>query len=86
MESIYSNILILFILIGIVILIHYRTRDNRLEYFVLTQSPNTFAPIPYIHKPLLNHFSSQPSAYDTGTRSYYNPFFDLEVAQGLDTN
>ena len=86
MESIYTNILILLILCGIVIWIHYG--GSKPEYFAYTQTQSSFdfASIPYIHRPLLNYFSSQPSGYDAGTRSYSNPYFALEVAQGLDTN
>ena len=83
MESIYTNIFILLVLTGIVILIHYFS--NNPEYFVLAQSPSVYAPVPYVHRPLLHYFSSQPSGYDSGTRNYSNPFFALEVAQGLDT-
>ena len=84
MNSIYTNILILLILLGIVIWIHYK--GSKPEYFYNLQFPFNYAPIPYIHRPLLNHFSSQPSGYDAGTRDYSNPYFALEVAQGLDTN
>lgn len=86
MESIYLDILILLLLIGIVIWIRYNidSTDSN-DNFVLTQSPSVYAPVPYVHRPLLHYFSSQPSGYDSGTRNYSNPFFALEVAQGLDT-
>jgi len=45
-----------------------------------------YSPIPYIKYPKLNSFDSQPTGYNSGTRSYSNPYFALEVAQGLDTN
>ncbi len=45
-----------------------------------------YAPIPYIKYPVVRYFDYQPSGYDSGTRSYSNPYFALEVAQGLDTN
>jgi hypothetical protein len=86
MELIYYNFIVLFILIGIVIWIHYSGYKPRSEYFMPTQYPISYAPIPYIRRPLLTSFSSQPSGYNSGTRNYSNPFFALEVAQGLDTN
>ena len=47
---------------------------------------NNFAPIPFLYRSQLNYFDDTPSGYDPATRSYYNPYFAQQVAQGLDTN
>jgi hypothetical protein len=56
---------------------------NKKEKF---NSNINFSPIPHIKYPTLTFFDSQPTGYNSGTRSYSNPYFALEVAQGLDTN
>ena len=81
MERLYFNLLILFILIIVVILIHFY--GSKPEHFFNIYD---FAPIPYFNRPLLNYFDNEPSGYDSGTRDYNNPIFAREVAQGLDTN
>ena len=77
MDQIVINLIIVFLLLIGIILIHYY--GSNYETF-------NFAPLPYFYYPLLSNFSSQPSGYDSATRSYYNPNFAIEVAQGLDTN
>ena len=67
-------------LIGLVILIHYYGPKSEPFW-----NSFDYAPIPFIHLPVLRYFDNEPTGYDAGTRGYYNPNFALEVAQGLDT-
>lgn len=81
MEQLYWNLIILLILLICVIWIHYY--GYKPELFL---NINDFAPIPFMYRPQLNYFDDTPSGYDSATRSYYNPYFAQQVAQGLDTN
>ncbi len=73
---------IFFILILIIIFIILKMYPFNKENFY---SNINYSPIPWIFYPKLNYFDSEPTGYDSGTRSYSNPYFALEVAQGLDT-
>ncbi len=81
MEQIYWNLILLLILILCIIWIHYFSFKS--ELFL---SINDFAQIPYMYMPHLFYFNNIPSGYDSSTRSYYNPYFAQQVAQGLDTD
>ena len=87
MEQIYWNLIILLILILCVIWVHYYGYKTEL-FFNMNNfvNMNKFAQIPFIYRPQLNYFDDTPSGYDSATRSYYNPYFAQQVAQGLDTN
>jgi hypothetical protein len=84
MEQLYWNFLILLILLICVVWIHYYGYKD--ESFFNIGNFSNFAPIPFIFKPQLNYFDDMPGGYDSATRSYYNPYFAQQVAQGLDTN
>ena len=81
MEQLHWNLIILLILLICVIHIHHF--GYKFESFL---NINDFANIPFIYKQHLNYFNDTPSGYDSATRSYYNPYFDQQVAQGLDTD
>jgi hypothetical protein len=81
MEPLYLNLLILLGLVIAVIWIRYY--GPKPEHFF---NINDFAPLPFFYRPPLNYFDDTPSGYDSATRSYYNPIFAQQVAQGLDTN
>lgn len=81
MEQLYWNLIILFILLISVVLIQ-RYNQNPEHFFNF----NNFASIPFMYKPQLTYFDDIPTGYDSATRSYYNPYFAQQVAQGLDTN
>jgi hypothetical protein len=80
MKQFNWNLIILLILLICVIWIYYRYKN---ETFL---NINNFAPIPFMYRSYLNYFDDIPSGYDSATRSYYNPYFAQQVAQGLDTN
>ena len=81
MKQIYWNIIFLFILLIFVIWFHYFGYKS--ETFL---NINDYAFIPFLYRPQLHYFDDTPSGYDSSTRSYYNPYFAQQVAQGLDTN
>jgi hypothetical protein len=81
MEQLYWNLIVLLILLICVIWIHYFGYKS--EPFLNIYD---FAPIPFMYRPQLNYFDDTPSGYDPATRSYYNPYFAQQVAQGLDTD
>jgi hypothetical protein len=81
MKQLYWNLIILFILLVCVIWIHYFGSKHETFFNI-----NDFAPIPFIYNTKLNYFDDIPSGYDSATRSYLNPYFAQQVAQGLDTN
>lgn len=81
MEQLYWNIIILLILLICVILIwNYGYKSE--PFFNI----NDFTQIPFMLRPQLNYFNDIPSGYDSATRSYNNPYFAQQVAQGLDSN
>ncbi len=81
MEKLYWNLIVLLLLLICVIWIHYYGYKDELFLNI-----NDFAPIPFMYRPQLNYFDDTPSGYDSATRSYYNPYFAQQVAQGLDTD
>ena len=81
MEQLYWNLIILLILAICVVLIWYYGYKSE-PFFNI----NDFAQIPFMYRQQLNYFNDTPSDYDSATRSYYNPYFAQQVAQGLDTD
>lgn len=84
MEKFYINLLLGLALVVILIGFWMWEKGSLMSFETFVDYVD-YAPIPYFHRPLLRYFDSEPSGYDAGTRSYYNPAFALEVAQGLDT-
>ncbi len=73
MYNIFIKILLFIMLLLVVICIH----NYNYEFFRI------FDFIPYSQN--LQNLQI-PSGYDSGTRSYMNPYFAIQIAQGLDTN
>lgn len=80
---IQTNLFLIILLIFLVIIFWIYFFGYKFDYFL---NINDFAPIPFIYNSQLRYFNDIPSGYDSSTRSYMNPYFAQQVAQGLDTN